>query len=135
MFDNLKEGYFEIVVEAEGYLTATKYISVSKSNPIELTITLKPFESTTDTIEVNSKYFKKDDRSSTGFINVSFDELKKTPGTIDDIIRHFESSPGVAIGNDMANDYMVRGGAAIENQVIIDNIELQSEPFFTSRYK
>ncbi len=131
LFDNLKEGYYELIISADGYFSIKKYISVSKSNPyLILNISLRPFESITDTIEVNTKYFKKDDMASTGFINVDYEEFKKTPGTIDDVIRHFESSPGVSITTDMANEYIVRGGAPIENQILIDNIELPNPNHF-----
>ncbi|MFI5144642.1 MAG: TonB-dependent receptor [Ignavibacteria bacterium] len=131
-FNNVKEGDYEIITKAEGYFSAKQYVLIPASvSIIELNIILRPFESILDTIEVNSKYFKKDERVSTGFINVGYDEIKKAPGTIDDIIRHFESSPGVAIGSDMANQFMVRGGAPIENQIIIDNIELPNPNHFS----
>ena len=95
-----------------------------------LNVSLFAFESQTDTIEVSSKYFKKDDRAPTGMINASYEEIKKTPGTEDDVIRYFENSPGVSIGIDMANELKVRGGASNENQVIVDNIELPNPNHF-----
>lgn len=124
-FEKIKEGNYELNISAEGYFTTNRYINVSfSSRTIVFTISLIPFESHTDTIEVNSKYFKKNEYAPTGYINAGFEEIKKTPGTVDDVIRFFESSPGISIGDDMANEILVRGGAPNENQVIVDNIEL-----------
>lgn len=102
----------------------------TKESPGKIVDSLNHKPIHTDTIEVNSRYFKKDEKANTGFINTGYEELKKTPGTADDVIRYFQSSEGVSIGSDMANEYIVRGGAPHENMIMIDNIELPNPNHF-----
>lgn len=80
----------------------------------------------TDTIDVNANLFKKNVSINSSFNNAVYEEIHKTPGAMEDVIRYFISAPGVSIGNDVNNELIVRGGSPIENLTIIDGIEVQN---------
>lgn len=83
-------------------------------------------EHSTDTIEVNTKYFNKSVDVSTSYTNAVNEEIRKTVGSAEDVIRYFASSPGVSIANDIHNEIIVRGGSPVENLTIIDGLEIQN---------
>src|SRR6058998_3323005 len=80
----------------------------------------------TDTIDVRAEYFKKPEISNTSFTHATYEDLRKTPGAGEDIIKYFQSSPGVAISSDAFNDLIVRGGSPIENLVTVDGMEIRN---------
>jgi TonB-dependent receptor-like protein len=80
----------------------------------------------TDTIDVRAEYFKKPEVSNTSFTHATYEDLRKTPGAGEDIIKYFQSSPGVAISSDYFNDLIVRGGSPIENLVTVDGMEIKN---------
>ena len=84
----------------------------------------------TDTIDVNSNLFKRNSSVNTGYTNVVFEEIHKTPGALEDVIKYFVSSIGVSVGNDLNNLLLVRGGSPIENLTVIDGIEVQNPNHF-----
>ncbi len=126
-FVNIPAGNYNIRFSTEGYvhkLVLFKLDSSSSAN--ELTVALKPFESILDTIDVHADYFKKDPQVNSSYNYASYDELRKTPGAVEDIIKYFQSSPGVSIGSDEDNDIICRGGSPIENLTLIDDIEIEN---------
>src|SRR5207248_5586017 len=49
-------------------------------------------EPITDTIDVNGNLFKRNPSVNTGYTNVVFEEIHKTPGALEDVIKYFVSS-------------------------------------------
>lgn len=89
-------------------------------------------EPVTDTIDVRASYFKKPPDIITSYINADNDEIRKAPGAMEDIIRFFNSSPGVSIGSDINNELIVRGGSPVENLNIVDGLILQNPNHYGS---
>ena len=126
-FINISGGNYNLRFTAEGYIHKLILIKLdSSSSAKELSVVLQPFESAVDTIDVNADYFKKDPQINSSYNYAAYEELRKTPGAIEDIIKYFQSSPGVSIGNDQDNDIICRGGSPIENLTLIDNIEIEN---------
>jgi hypothetical protein len=52
------------------------------------------------------------------------------PGGLEDVMRAFQSRPGVAASQDDRNDMLVRGGGAIENAIRIDGFDVPTASHF-----
>ena len=87
-------------------------------------------EFSTDTLKVESEFFKKESDVNVSFINVPFADLRRAPGATEDVIRFFQSVSGVSIGNDLYNDLIVRGGSPAENLTLVDGIEIPNPNHF-----
>jgi iron complex outermembrane receptor protein len=115
-FDNLPSGLYTITISKEDYLSGFRSVVLDSLNRnADLRIYLHSFETVTDTIDVNAKYFKKTDDISTSYMNAEYEEIRKSPGAMEDVIRYFTSAPGVSLGNDINNEIIVRGGSPAEN--------------------
>jgi hypothetical protein len=127
IFKDVPSGNYLLKFSCEGYLNKTVPIIVdSITSKKDFIVLLHPFESVTDTINVQGEYFKKDPEVNTGNTYAVYEELRKVPGAVEDIIKYFQSSPGVSSGNDMDNDIICRGGSPTENLTLIDGIEIQN---------
>jgi hypothetical protein len=109
----------------EGYRTSHVTILYdSVINSKGLNVYLKPLESVTDTIDVSEMYYKKNEDIHTSSTYAVYEELRKSPGTVEDIIKYFQTSPGVTFASDLDNDLIVRGGSPIENLTLFGGVEI-----------
>ena len=122
-FNDLKPGVYVLRISAEHYLTKELNFNISDKS-ISISVSLKPFESSTDTIDVHAKFFTRDKTVSTSYSNTFYEELRKTPGAVEDVVKFFISSPGVSVGWDFYNELIVRGGSPIENLTVIDGLDV-----------
>jgi hypothetical protein len=126
-FENLSQGLYTITFSKQDYLSSIKtFVIDSVSSGENVSILLSRFEPATDTIDVNAKYFKKTDDVNTSFMNVEYEEIRKSPGALEDVIRYFTGAPGVSMGNDINNEIIIRGGSPVENLTLIDGLEVQN---------
>ncbi len=126
-FENLPAGLYTITISKDDYLSAINTFTIdSASASVNINIFLQRFESTTDTIDVNARYFKKTDDVNTSFMNVEYEEIRKSPGALEDVVRYFTGAPGVSMGNDINNELIIRGGSPVENLTLIDGLEIQN---------
>lgn len=124
-FENLPYGTYQLKVTSLGYDAITKTdIVVLSARPTELTVEIQPMSYQTDVIDVESRYFQKLSGESTSAYNLDFEEVRRAPGAVEDILRMVQILPGVAPGNDQRNDLIVRGGSPAENLTVIDGIEI-----------
>jgi outer membrane receptor for ferrienterochelin and colicin len=61
---------------------------------------------------------------STSYFNTQYEEIRKNPGSFEDVIKYYTTAPGVVTGNDNYNQLLVRGGAPFENLILIDGFEI-----------
>jgi hypothetical protein len=124
-FEGINYGSHKIFFNAEGYRSKTINVffdSLFSGN--NFLVKLQPLEGFTDTIDVSSLFFKKNEDIHTANTYAKYEELRKTPDTVEDIIKYFQSTAGVSFANDNDNDIIVRGGSPIENLTMIDNVEV-----------
>jgi len=69
----------------------------------------------TDVIIVEDENFSKPVDISNSFKNLSYEEIRRSPGGFEDIGRVLQILPGVSFVNDGRNDLIVRGGSPSEN--------------------
>jgi DNA-binding CsgD family transcriptional regulator len=107
-------GINKLIFSREGYFR--KIISVEINDTIDankIYVKLQPFEVITDTIDIQDKYFKKTAEINTSHSNATYDEIRKSPGAAEDVIKFFEDAPGVSFGADIENALIVRGGEVL----------------------
>jgi hypothetical protein len=87
----------------------------------------------TDEIVVEDERFTKPGDISSSFKNLTFEEIRSTPGGFEDIGRVVQTLPGVSFVNDGRNDLIVRGGAPTENLFLVDNAYVPNINHFGSQ--
>jgi outer membrane cobalamin receptor len=124
-FDDIKYGTYRMEINMIGYLPLIKSnIVVSSPNPLEVIIELNSSNITTENINVEASYFQKNFDMNVSGLNLDYEDIRRSPGAVEDISRMLQSAPGVSIGTDQRNDLLVRGGSPIENLFLIDNIDI-----------
>lgn len=120
-----QQGIYTITVSMESYRSFITTVNLSEINrSAELHVRLSMFQPHTDTIDVNAKFYKKAVDVSTSYFNTKYEEIRKNPGSFEDVIKYYTTAPGVVTGNDNYNQLLVRGGAPFENLVLVDGFEI-----------
>jgi len=124
-FNNIPFETYSLKISAPGFVTQVQTdVVVLSSRPTNVSVELLKKGYTTDTIDVEAKYFHKSPDENTSSFNLDFEEVRRAPGAVEDISRMVQVLPGVAPGNDQRNDLIVRGGSPSENLTMIDGIEV-----------
>ncbi len=78
-------------------------------------------------VTVNASYFNRNNDISPLSVN-SYDraEVKRQPGSVQDVQRVVQNLPGVASSNDNMNELIVRGGSPSENLTVMEYMEIPS---------
>lgn len=124
-FKDIPLGNYELRVSSLGYETVVKTdVVILSSRPANADIELTISNITTQQIVVEGKYFQRPTDVNTSSYNLDFEEVRRTPGAVEDISRMVQIMPGVSPANDQRNDLIVRGGSPAENLTMIDGIEI-----------
>lgn len=78
-------------------------------------------------VTVNATYFSRNNELSPLSVN-NYDraEVKRQPGSVQDVQRVVQNLPGVASSNDNVNELIVRGGSPSENLTVLESMEIPS---------
>lgn len=131
---NLEIGTYQIRVSAVGYNTIIKSdVIVNSAKPADLLIKLTTSLIEFNEITVRSDYFEMDPSEIGGVTNLSYEEIRRTPGGFEDVVRALSILPGVAQASAGRNDLIVRGGAPSENLYTIDGLVVPNINHFGSQ--
>jgi len=108
-------------------------IFVRASRPVQVDFALMEETIELQDITVKADYFYKDPTELISTKNFSYEEIRRTPGGFEDVIRALSVLPGVAQADPGRNDLIVRGGAPSENLYIVDGIEIPNINHFGSQ--
>ena len=123
--DNLPVNTYQIRASVVGYNTQNKTdIVIQTGKPAEVNFELVPQAIELEGITVTSDYFRKDPLEVNSIRNFSYEEIRRSPGGFEDVIRALSILPGVAQADAGRNDLIVRGGAPSENLYLINGIEV-----------
>ncbi len=75
-------------------------------------------------VEVRANYFQRTPDAPVSVQKLSYEEIRRSPGGFEDVVRAISVLPGVAQVQSGRNDLVVRGGAPSENLFTVDNIEI-----------
>ena len=78
-------------------------------------------------VTVSATYFSRNNELSPLSVN-NYDrsEVKRQPGSVQDVQRVVQNLPGVASSNDNMNELIVRGGSPSENLTVMESMEIPS---------
>jgi hypothetical protein len=131
---NLQPGEYQLRASIIGYRSITKVdVMVMSGYTAEVIFELEEEAIELEDIVVKSDYFETsrlDVVSTRGFNN---EEIRRSPGGFEDVIRALSVFPGVAQADAGRNDLIVRGGAPSENLYLIDGYKVQNINHFGSQ--
>lgn len=122
---NVAVGEYAVKFTAVGYATYVKAnVIVSNVKPAQLEIELVEKYIQLGEAVVRASYFQKSVEAISSSQILSSEDIRRTPGAQEDVVRATALLPGVAVTQAGRNDLIVRGGAPYENLFIVDNIEV-----------
>jgi hypothetical protein len=131
---NLEPGLYSLQITGIGYSPYNAdNIQVTNAKPVSLDIEMKETVIQTKGIEVVSDYFERNIENSTSTQSLSSQEIRRSPGAQEDVLRATQLLPGVGISSAGRNDLVVRGGAPFENLFMVDNFEVPNINHFGSQ--
>jgi hypothetical protein len=83
-----------------------------------------------DSITITDDYFQKPIDNPISFKSLESQEIRRSPGSAEDIFRVMQSLPGVSTAGGKSAQLIVRGGSPDENLTLLDNIEIYNPIHF-----
>ncbi|MGE5810880.1 MAG: carboxypeptidase-like regulatory domain-containing protein, partial [Ignavibacteria bacterium] len=107
---------YQLRASAIGYGTLTKTdVIVQPGRPAEIVFELIEEAIQLENVTITNDYFSKNPLEVNSIKNFSYEEIRRSPGGFEDVIRALSILPGVAQADAGRNDLIVRGGAPSEN--------------------
>lgn len=127
VINNIPPNTYQVRASVIGYNSITKTdISVMPGRPaivnFELTVTTIELEG----VVVQSDYFTRNPIEVGSIKGFSNEEIRRSAGGFEDVVRAVSILPGVAQADPGRNDLIVRGGGPSENLYLIDGIPVQN---------
>jgi len=108
-------------------------VVVAVGRPVDLVIRLEEAVLSIGEVEVQASYFRNTPDAPVSVQRLSYEEIRRSPGAFEDVVRAVAVLPGVAQAAPGRNDLVVRGGAPSENLFVIDNVEIPSINHFSTQ--
>jgi hypothetical protein len=123
--DNIPVNTYQVKASVVGFNPQIKTdVVLQTAKPTEINFELVPQAIELEGVTVTSDYFRKDPLEVNSIRNFSYEEIRRSPGGFEDVIRALSILPGVAQADAGRNDLIVRGGAPSENLYLINGIEV-----------
>lgn len=122
---NIEPGTYQIQASVIGYTSmVVTDVVVASGRRNQVVFPLQPTTIDLETITVEAEYFRKNVDVPVSAQSLSYEELRRSPGGLEDVVRAISVLPGVVQVSAGRNDLIVRGGAASENLFVVDNLEV-----------
>lgn len=123
--NNIPFGSYKVKASFIGYNPVTKVdVVVNSAKPTFLEFKLSETVIELGEATVTSNYFEKSAIEVNSVKKFSYEEIRRSPGGFEDVVRALSVLPGVARQSAGRNDLVVRGGAPSENLYIVDGFVL-----------
>jgi hypothetical protein len=118
-------GTYEVRVSLVGYpaLIITDVV-VRTGRPVDLVARLEEEAIPLEGVDATARYFRTSPDAPVSLQQFSAEEIRRSPGGFEDVLRAIAVLPGVGQAEPGRNDLVVRGGAPSENLFVLDNIEI-----------
>ena len=118
---------YQLRASVIGYNSIIKTdVVVQPGRPAEINFELIEKEIELEDVVVVSDYFYRNPLQVNSLKNFNYEEIRRSPGGFEDVIRALSILPGVAQADAGRNDLIVRGGAPSENLYLVDGIEVSN---------
>ncbi len=122
---NVPLGTYSIRASAVGFQPVMKTdVVVAPGKPAQTFFQLTERVLDVDEVTVTADYFQKNIDSPVSVQSLGYEEIRRIPGGLEDVVRAVSILPGVAQVQPGRNDLIVRGGAPSENLFVVDNVEV-----------
>jgi hypothetical protein len=114
------ENHYLLIASFSGYTADTTEISLSKN--LNKTIELKPQGTKLQAVVITAKRSDNITTTLPGMQRISIDEIKNVPVLFGekDILKTIQLLPGIKTGGEGSTGFFVRGGAADQNLILLD---------------
>ncbi len=119
-------GTYEIEVSMMGYESLLKgnvAVVNGRVTNVDLELTPEVLDIGLDVL-VEASHFQKDSDNPTSFRTLTPQEIRYSPGAMEDVFRVLQSMPGVSPADMTNSNLIVRGGDPSENLTLFENIEI-----------
>jgi hypothetical protein len=117
----IQVGTYQVRASSVGFIPITKSdVVVNTARPTDLLFELQPSVIELGGVTVKSDYFYMNPSEIGSTKSFSYEEIRRSPGGFEDVVRALSVLPGVAQASAGRNDLIVRGGAPSENLYIVD---------------
>lgn len=128
---NLTPGKVNLKASMIGYEPSVYTdITVNPNRNQTINFELQPSMLEMEAVEVTADYFSKPVENPVSFRSLSPEEIRRSPGSAEDIFRVMQSLPGVATAGAKSAQLIVRGGSPDENLTLLDGIEVYNPIHF-----
>ena len=124
--EGVPPGTYEVEVSMMGYESAIKshvVVTAGRATTINLKLTPQVLDIGLDVL-VEATHFPKDSERPTSFRTLNSQEMRYSPGAMEDVFRVLQSMPGVSPADMTNSNLIVRGGDPNENRTLFENIEI-----------
>jgi TonB-dependent Receptor Plug Domain. len=122
---NVPSNTYQIRASIIGYRSQIKTdIVVQPGKLTQVNFDLSPETIEIENVVIRADYFNKDILQPSSIKTFSYEEIRRSPGGFEDVVRALSILPGVAQADAGRNDLIVRGGAPSENLYIVDGLEI-----------
>jgi len=124
---NVKPGTYHLQASALGYIGDVKSeVSIIPGRTVKLEFLLEATAIKGEEVVVRGGFFRPKPDLITSSRALRFEEIRRAPGSAEDVQRAIQALPGVANSNDQNNEIIVRGGSPSENLLVMDGIEIDN---------
>jgi hypothetical protein len=133
---NIEVGEYSLKVSLIGYKSAViTNVVVSTGRSAKVSIKLEESAVTLQDVNVEADYFGRAGAiSPISTIGLDGAEVRRSPGSVQDMQRIVANLPGIANSNDEQNELIVRGGSPNENLTVMDYIEIPSTNHYPNQF-
>lgn len=124
---NINPGTYNVRFSAVGYKSVVKTdVVVNNIKPTELNVEIEEVNIELQGVTVKADYFNNSVFDPVSIKKFTFEEIRRSPGGFEDVVRSLSVLPGVAQVSAGRNDIIVRGGGPSENLFIVDGFPIQN---------
>lgn len=119
---NVPVGLYRVQASFIGYKQQIRTdIVVNSARPAVVNFELQESAIELEGVTVATDYFEKSPTELGNITALSYEEIRRSPGGFEDVVRALSILPGVAQAAAGRNDLVVRGGAPSENLYLVDD--------------
>ncbi|MBL0174097.1 MAG: TonB-dependent receptor [Ignavibacteria bacterium] len=123
--ENIPAGTYRVQASVIGYTSMIEtdvVVASGRRTTADFALTASTID--LDAVTVEAEYFRRNMDAPVSSQALSYEEIRRSPGGLEDVVRAIAVLPGVVQASGGRNDLIVRGGAPSENLYVIDNLEV-----------
>jgi len=126
-FAEVPAGVWRFQAAAIGFRPAVRSdVVVAPGRNPDVVLRLEPLPVDLAGIVIEPEYFASAPAAATSAQSLTYEEIRRLPGGLEDVARAVAAQPGVVQVGEGRNDLIVRGGAPSENLFLIDGVEVDN---------